>query len=295
VVQNGAYMRLLTLVTFIWAFSFSFIGVYLAGRLDSYFAVLVRVALASAIFIPFTNFRLANHFKLKIMGIGIIQIGIMYIFFYKSFLFLSVPEVLLFTIFTPLYVTIIYDLLEGEFNPLYLLTAALAVLGAYVIKSAQVNSGFFAGFMMVQGANVAFALGQVLYKKLLENEDLKNIKQSTIFGYFHFGAFLISIVAFALFGNMDKITPNPTQWAVLLWLGVVASGLGYFLWNRGSTQVDSGVLAIMNNAVVPLGLIVNLVIWGKDINYTHLIIGGGLILLALYLHHLMIDKKARLV
>jgi carboxylate/amino acid/amine transporter len=277
-------MRLLTLVTFIWAFSFSFIGVYLAGRLDSYFAVLVRVALASLIFVPFTNFRLPNKRKLQIMGIGIIQIGIMYIFFYRSFLFLSVPEVLLFTIFTPLYVTVIYDLLKGRFNPLYIATAILAVLGAYVIKSAQINPGFFTGFMMVQGANISFALGQVLYKRLLENPDFKGIKQSSIFGYFHFGALLISVIAFMFFGNMDKITPTPVQWAVLLWLGVVASGIGYFLWNRGATRVDSGVLAIMNNAVVPLGLIVNLLIWGKHINYTHLIIGSGLILLALYLH-----------
>ena len=286
-------MKLLSLVTFIWAFSFSFIGVYLAGQLDSYFAVLIRVALASLIFIPFTNFKLPNHYKLKIMSIGIIQIGLMYIFFYRSFLFLSVPEVLLFTIFTPLYVTIIYDLLKGRFNPLYILTAAIAVLGAYVIKSAQINSGFFTGFMMVQGANICFALGQVLYKKLLENSDLKDVKQSSIFGYFHFGALAVSIVAFLLFGNTNNITPNTTQWAVLIWLGVVASGLGYFWWNRGATQVNSGTLAIMNNAVVPLGLIVNLIIWGKNINYPHLIIGGGLILAALWLHNIIVQRAPK--
>jgi len=289
-------MRLLSLITFIWAFSFSLIGVYLAGKLDSYFAVLIRVAFASLIFLPFTNFKLPNKYKLQIMGIGIIQIGMMYIFFYKSFLFLSVPEVLLFTIFTPLYVTIIYDLIKGKFNPLYILTATIAVAGAYVIKSSQINEGFFTGFMMVQGANICFALGQVLYKKLLENESLRDIKQSTIFGYFHFGALIISTIAFLLFGNTARITPDATQWAVLIWLGVVASGLGYFLWNRGATQVDSGILAIMNNAVVPLGLIVNLLLWGKDINYQNLIIGGGLIMLALYLHTLIMgkDQKANL-
>jgi carboxylate/amino acid/amine transporter len=283
-------VRLLTLVTFIWAFSFSFIGVYLAGKLDSYFAVLVRVALASLIFIPLTDFRLPTRFKLAIMGIGTIQIGLMYIFFYKSFLFLSVPEVLLFTIFTPLYVTLIYDLLKKRFNPLYLVTAALAVLGAYVIKSTHVNPGFVFGFLMVQGANIAFALGQVLYKKLFEHPELKGRKQSTLFGYFHFGALIVSLIAFALFGNMDKITPTPTQWAVLLWLGIVASGLGYFWWNRGATQVDSGVLAIMNNAVIPLGLIVNLVVWGRGIDYTALVLGGGLILAALWLHSLILKR-----
>ena len=287
-------MRLLSLVTFIWAFSFSLIGVYLAGKLDSYFAVLVRVALASLIFVPFTNFRLPNRFKLRIMGIGIIQIGLMYLFFYQSFLFLSVPEVLLFTIFTPLYVTVIYDLLKGRFNPLYVVTAAVAVAGAWVIKAAHVNPGFFIGFLMVQGANITFALGQVLYKKILEHPELKVMKQSTIFGYFHFGALLISLGAFLLFGNMDKITPTPTQWGVLFWLGIVASGLGYFLWNRGATEVDSGILAIMNNAVVPLGLIVNLVVWGKNINYTTLLVGGGLIILALWLHTWIMKQGKKL-
>jgi hypothetical protein len=49
----------------------------------------------------------------------------------------------------------------------------------------------------------------------------------------------------------------------------------------------------MNNAVVPLGLIVNLVLWGKDINYTNLLLGGGLILLALYIHTLIVDRKQK--
>jgi len=284
-------MRFLTLVTFIWAFSFSLIGVYLAGKLDSYFAVLVRVALASLVFLPFTDFRLSPHFKFKLMAIGAIQIGLMYIFFYKSFLFLSVPEVLLFTIFTPLYVTGIYDWLDGRFNPLYLVTAALAVAGAWIIKSAQVNPGFLTGFLMVQGANICFALGQVLYKKLFEHPQLRHQKQSEIFGYFHFGALAISLAAFLLFGNTNAITPTPIQWVVLLWLGIVASGVGYFLWNRGATQVDSGILAIMNNAVVPLGLIVNLVIWGKQINYTTLFLGGSLILIALWIHSVILTGK----
>lgn len=284
-------MRLLTLVTFIWAFSFSFIGVYLAGKLDSYFAVVVRVGLASLIFLPLTDFRLPARFKLRIMAIGMIQIGLMYLFFYNSFLYLSVPEVLLFTIFTPVYVTVIYDLLDGRFNPLYVVTAAIAVAGAWVIKSAQVNPGFLVGFLMVQGANLCFALGQVLYKKLLEAPQLKGMKQSRIFGYFHFGALGISLIAFWLFGDMNRIKPTPVQWAVLLWLGVVASGLGYFLWNRGATQVDSGMLAIMNNAVVPLGLIVNLLIWGREIDYAALFLGGGMILAALWLHSILLKKN----
>ena len=50
-------MGYLLVVTLIQAFSFSLIGEYLAGHVDSYFAVLVRVVLAGLIFIPLTRWR----------------------------------------------------------------------------------------------------------------------------------------------------------------------------------------------------------------------------------------------
>jgi carboxylate/amino acid/amine transporter len=276
-------MRYLVLITLVWAFSFSFIGEFLAGRVDSYFAVLVRVIIASLIFLPFTKFRgIATELKLKIMFIGSVQIGLMYIFFYKSFLFLSVPEVILFTIFTPFYVTLIYDGLKGQFKPLYLISAGVAVLGAYIIRYHDVNANFVTGFLMVQGANICFAIGQSSYKKVMESH--KEIAQRDVFGYFHFGALLVSLIAFGLFANIEKIAPSFTQWAVLLWLGIVASGLGYFLWNKGACEVDAGILAIMNNALVPVGLIMNLLIWGKETNYLLLTIGSIVIALSLILH-----------
>ncbi len=271
------------IVTAVWAFSFSFIGEFLAGRVDSYFAVLVRVLLASLVFLPFTKFRgIQNALKLKIMAVGVVQIGLMYMFFYNSFLYLSVPEVVLFTIFTPIYVTLIYDAFAKRFRLLYLISTFIAVLGAYIIRYHEINSGFITGFLMVQGANFCFALGQSYYKKVMQ--DYKNINQKDVFGYFHFGALIVAIIAFSIFGNMQKISPNLTQWGVLLWLGIVASGVGYFMWNKGATMVDSGVLAIMNNALVPAGLIVNLVIWQKPTDYLLLALGSGVIIFSLYLH-----------
>ena len=69
---------------------------------------------------------------------------------------------------------------------------------------------------------------------------------------------------------------------LLLWLGIGASGLGYFLWNKGATLVSSGVLAIMNNALIPAGLLVNLVLWGKDTDLFRLSLGALLMLASLW-------------
>ncbi len=148
-------MAYLSFVTLLWAFSFSFIGVYLAGQVDAYFMVLTRTALALLVFLPFLRLRqLKPRLALGLMAIGAIQLGFMYLFYYHSFLLLTVPEVLIFTIFTPLYVTLFHDLSARHFHRRYLLTALLAVLGAAVIRFDHLTSDFLIGFLVVQGANL---------------------------------------------------------------------------------------------------------------------------------------------
>ena len=59
-----------------------------------------------------------------------------------------------------------------------------------------------------------------------------------------------------------EITFN--QWQSILYLGCVASGLGFFLWNKGATQTNPGTLASFNNAVVPLAVITSLFVFGES-------------------------------
>ncbi|MCL4154155.1 UNVERIFIED_CONTAM: hypothetical protein GTU68_016665, partial [Idotea baltica] len=227
-------MSYLAGVTLLWAFSFSLIGVYLAGQVDAWFSVLMRVALAGIVFLPFLKFRgVSRKLIAKLMAIGGIQLGLMYCFYYQSFLLLSVPEVLLFTVFTPIYVTLIYDFLKGQFSPWYLVTAAIAVLGAVFIKFAGINENFLVGFLVVQGANLCFAIGQVSYKVVMEKESTE-LPQRTVFGYFYLGALCVASVAFMLLGNPEKLPTTTLQWGILIYLGLIASGLGYFMWNKGA-------------------------------------------------------------
>lgn len=113
-------MGLLIFVTVLWAFSFSLIGEFLAGRVDSDFAVLTRVVLAALVFLPLTRWRgVPGGLKLGVLVTGMLQFGVTYLCLYRSFSYLTVPEVLLFTIFTPLYVTLIDDACTGAFRRLH--------------------------------------------------------------------------------------------------------------------------------------------------------------------------------
>ena len=81
-------MGYLSAVTLLWAFSFSLIGVYLAGQVDSWFSVLMRVALASLVFIPFLKFKgVDKSLIIKLMTVGGFQLGLMYCFYYSLFFY----------------------------------------------------------------------------------------------------------------------------------------------------------------------------------------------------------------
>jgi len=297
-------MTYLIFATCIWAFSFSLIGIFLSGQVDAYFSVLVRVILASAVFLPFINwsiFKTHRSMAIKLMLIGAIQLGLMYIFFYQSFLLISVPEVLIFTIFTPIYVTLLSDVIDRKLTPIYWASAALAIIGSLVIRYNHLSSDFFLGFAVVQGANLCFAIGQVAYKKLIEQEQTKAIRdnketlhnrfhQHQVFGLFYLGALVVTTISYFVLGG-DKLPQTTTQWGVLLWLGVVASGVGYFMWNKGATLVSTGSLAAMNNALIPAGLLVNLLIWNKDADIIRLALGGAIIIIAVGLSENWFGKR----
>ena len=281
-------MQYLFAVTLLWAFSFSLIGVYLAGQVDAWFSVLIRIALATLIFLPFLKLKQTpKPLALKLMLIGAIQLGVMYSFYYHSFLFLTVPEVLLFTVMTPLYITLLNDVLNRRFNPRFFIVALIAVIGAITIRYENLNSDFIIGLLIVQGANISFAVGQVTYKRLMNNNQLDD---KAVFGWFFIGALIIATICYALFGNSNKLPTTSTQWGILIYLGVVASGLGYFMWNKGATLVNVGALAVMNNLLIPAGIIVNVLIWNRDADIVRLSIGAGIMLGALLVNQ-MLNKK----
>jgi carboxylate/amino acid/amine transporter len=267
-------------VTLLWAFSFSLIGVYLAGQVDAYFAVLLRIALALLLFVPFFR-RQPLRLSIKLMLLGAVQLGLMYLFYYQSFLLLTVPEVLIFTIFTPVYITLFYDLLQCRFHRRFLLAAILAVIAAALMRYQTLSEHYWLGFGVVQGANICFAAGQVGYKRLMEKQTVK-LGQHQQFGWFYLGALCVALPAWMLLGGAQYPQTN-TQWAVLLWLGLVASGAGYFCWNKGATQVSSGVLAVMNNMLIPAGLLVNILLWNRNENLVSLGVGSVLLILSCWL------------
>ena len=273
-------MIYLIIVSIIWALSFSLIKGSLTS-IDPNFVAFIRLFISFLIFIPFLRIKQIekNHF-FHLLIIGILQYGLMYLAYIYSYQYLKAYEIAILTIFTPIFIVLIYDIWVKEFALFNWLKALLAILGAGIIVYAEnTEIGFWKGIVLVQVSNFLFALGQVYYKKLTEGH--KGINHKSNYAIVFLGATLVTAI-FSFFNtDYQVLAITPSQWLILLYLGGVASGLGFFLWNYGVTKVEVGLVAVLNNLKIPLGVVFAIILVNESVNFIQLIIGSLFILLAL--------------
>jgi drug/metabolite transporter (DMT)-like permease len=151
-------MVFLLLASLIWAFSFGLIKGTLTG-LDSSFISMVRMGISFVVFAPFMRIKnIPPRLLLQLAAIGGVQYGLMYLFYIYSYQFLPAYQVALFTVLTPIYVTLIDDAFEKKMNPLFLFTAVLAAAGAGFISYREGSfQPMLIGFTAIQASNVCFA------------------------------------------------------------------------------------------------------------------------------------------
>src|SRR4051812_45256090 len=119
-------MALLLLVSVIWAFSF---GLIKRLGLDGTFVSAARLGLALVVFLPLLRVRgLAPRLLVQLAGIGGVQFGLMYLAYNESFRYLKSHEIALFTLTTPIFVTLFADAFDGTLRARALLAALLAVI-----------------------------------------------------------------------------------------------------------------------------------------------------------------------
>jgi len=278
-------MIYLAIVSLLWAFSFGLIGSALSG-VDSFFTATIRLGCATLLFLPFLRAKeIVRIDRVRLVLIGTIQFGAMYACYMRAFQYLPSHLVAIFSILTPVYVVIIHDLRQRTFSSRYLIAALLSVLGAAAIKAKTIPTGdFWIGFGLMQAAGIAFAYGQVAYRDWKRNNPQTNDR--SVFALLAMGGTASAGIAGALLSDWSTLEVKPDQWKAILYLGFVASGIGFFLWNKGASKSNPGTLAAFNNAVVPLAVLCSLFVFGESQsmdpeNGIRLALGSALILGAL--------------
>ena len=285
-------MVYLLVVSIVWAFSFGLIKNQLAG-LDANFIAAARLLIALLVFLPFLKIKgLPKKQTGQLLLVGVLQYGVMYIAYNYAFQFLKAYEVALFTIFTPIYVTLINDAFRRRLHWVSLLATVATVIGTAIVRRGGViQSDILSGFLIVQISNLGFAWGQVYYREVMNKVPQGKFDNLRVFVLLYLGGFLTAAISAGIFTPWQSFQISGQQIIVLVYLGAIASGLSFFLWNVGARKVNAGSLAIFNDLKIPLAIIVSIIFFNEQANWLNLIVGGGIAVLALLVNEWYIRRR----
>jgi len=275
-------MAFLLAVSVLWALSFGLIPQ--VSGLGATFVTAARTVLAALVFLPFVRVRgLRGRDALALAGVGALQFGLMYVLYIQSYRWLHPAEVALLTIFTPLFVTLCNGLLVRRLTWVFLATAALAVAGTGICLWTSLDRpGILWGVLLMQASNACFALGQLLYRRIAPRTGKADHE---LMGILYVGAAAVALAMALPVVQWDKVAGmTPGQLGILLYLGAVASGVGFFLFNAGARRTDVGTLAIFNNAKIPLAILASALVFHERVDWLRLAAGGVVIAAALGLN-----------
>jgi drug/metabolite transporter (DMT)-like permease len=270
----------LVAASLLFAVSFGLIKGQLTG-VDPVTVSAARLVLAAAAFAPLLGrVTLPRPVAVRALGLGMLQFGLMYVLYISSFASLPAWMVALLTVFTPVYVTLLADLREGRFRPGHLVAAATAVLGAGVVLLRGLPEGAdWRGVVLVQGANLCFALGQVWFPDLRRRAGGHD---AVLLAWMYQGAALLTLLA-VLLGGRDALGGwDGSALLAVLYLGLVPTAVGFYLWNRGASRTSAGRLAAANNLKVPLAVLVSWLVFGESADYGRVLAGLAVITAALF-------------
>ncbi len=272
-------MIYLVLVSILWSFSFGIIKYGLPG-IDSAFISFMRNLIALIFFSTLTIYNFKKFiFDLRLMLIGAIQFGLMYVLYIQSYEYLPAYLIATFTITTPIFVGLSSQfLINGSFSSKGVFAVILVLIGSLMMRFNIVNPiDYWIGFLLIQCANICFAIGQVMFKKWHSNNSSMDIIHN--FSQMFLGAVLITSIFF-ISNSFNTQLLTTSNLLALLFLGLVSTGFGFLAWNIGATKVSNEKLALMNNAVIPIAILNSYLIFGESISFSLLLPGLVLFYLA---------------
>ena len=258
-------MSYLIIVSILWSFSFGIIK-YGLGGVDSSYISFIRSLIAFLFFSSISIYNIKKFsFDLKLVIIGAIQFGLMYVFYIQSYAYLPAYLIATFTITTPIFVGLASKFIFKEQiskNGIYAII--LVLIGSFLMRMNIVNPlNYWIGFLLIQFANFFFASGQILFKEWNAKNDSKDIVHN--FSQLFLGATLITSI-FYFFSMNNSYELTSINLFTLIFLGLISTGIGFLFWNIGSLKVSNEKLAVMNNLIIPIAVLNSFFIFGEQID-----------------------------
>ena len=305
-------MTWLLAASLLWAFSFGLIKRFLPD-LDPWWVAAVRLSLATVAFAPWA-LRQAPARRLRpwALALGAVQFGAMYVLYVAAFRYLAAWQVALWTVMTPVLVVLLAVAWRREQPWRPAAAAVLAVAGALLAQGRWPVGDTLLGVLLVQGSNLCFAAGQLGYRDLAAAAGIPGVaggsgpgsvagargaagdggrlataggrgREAGLVGWMCLGGAALASLGWVAAGDPQRATVAGAAGPALLYLGLVPTAVGFWLWNKGAARTAAGPLAVANNLKVPLAVVVSWLVFGESAPYLRALAGLAVVVAALRL------------
>jgi drug/metabolite transporter (DMT)-like permease len=249
----------------IWGLSFALAKKAL-NEFSPFELVTIRLALGSLTAFGISRFwtktKSSNRSPMTPLILGFFEFGGTYLLYTWSLSYLPSGVVGTLTLMTPVFTMLIGRAFGiNNLNKYSLLATILSLFGALLcFPFTRIFGGFemspqsALGLGLIIGSNLLFAIGNVLISKW---ERQKRWDQSLTSKGLGYGCIFALMATFARGSTAPINVSDWRVWILPFYLGVIATGLGFFLWNRGVQKVSAFPASLIGNFKGPLA-----VLWG---------------------------------
>ena len=295
--MNKPYIALIVSVI-LWATTFGATKLSLI-EIPPISLALFRFVIASLILLLFIqvkkeNKSLKNAFKKDtpfFIVLGLIGISLMYILENFAIKFTTTSQVAIIMNADPILIALLAYFFIGEkFNARKIFGIIIGFIGVSLVVFNEADfialfkSQSFLGNILALAASLTWAIYTIMIKKKIEQYGTLTV--TTISSIF--GAIFLFFAVFLFEGFPNIATFSLNSWILILYLGIIISGLNFYLWNYALKHFDASKVG-MYWFLAPIIAVIIGIFFFKESLTLMMILGTILIFIGIYLT----EKKAK--
>jgi drug/metabolite transporter (DMT)-like permease len=276
------WITLLVIMTFFASNSVITRYLVLLGRVSPFLLTVIRFVsgLATLSILPSVRPKIFHHDKPNVSYLpGAFFLGAYAFSISYGYVFISVAAgTLIFYTFVVLAMATYSVLVDKEqLTPRLVLGQLLGIAGVLVITFGKISSVTLLGVLLMAGTGVSWGLYSA-YGRNFTVTFSYTYNSFLILGTFA----IISSIALALVGQPIFTDISIQNLGLALYMGMISTALSYVLWNATVKKIPASLGGLVQLVVPVLAPIMGIIFLGEQVT-TSLMVGGALVLVAIYL------------
>ncbi len=251
------------LVTLCWGLSFPLARI-LVGEMEPLWITCFRFLLGGSVLFIFSaaksSWQIIKQQSWKlIIFLAVFEFFLMYFLYLSSLKYLPASKVAALTLTTPAIILLFESFFRKKLPGFKIvIPVLLAILGAATLYNRNPGtimngSDQLFGFTLILGSNACFAFANVVMRPKIQASSLLVISLAQLLA-----ALMSGIVSFSLTGLPKNLTLS--NWGILIYLSVIATGLGFWFWNRSINKLGALYPSLISNLKAPIAAILSMII-----------------------------------